>query len=88
MQKCHHRFKADDIIEQKCPDCGGPLTEPKVFNILVPTQLGIIEGEKTNAYLRGEACQTIYLNYKNVLDTTRLKFPLAFARLARLSGMK
>jgi len=90
-KKCHHRFKADDIKEEsfdeaqdkKCPDCGGPLTEPKVFNILVPTQLGIIEGEKTNAYLRGEACQTIYLNFKNVLDTNRLKIPFGICQIGK-----
>ncbi|MDO8496588.1 MAG: glycine--tRNA ligase [bacterium] len=82
-KKCHHRFKADDISGDKCPDCGGPLTEPKVFNILVPTKLGVIEGEKTDAYLRGEACQTIYLNYKNVLDTTRIKVPFGICQIGK-----
>ncbi|KKR23290.1 MAG: Glycyl-tRNA synthetase [Candidatus Yanofskybacteria bacterium GW2011_GWD2_39_48] len=51
-KKCHRRFKADDIPGDKCPDCGGELTAPKVFNILVPTELGVIEGEKLKAYLR------------------------------------
>ena len=82
-KKCHHRFKADDIFGDKCPDCGGQLTEPKVFNILVPTKLGVIEGEKTEAYLRGEACQTIYLNYKNVLDTTRIKVPFGICQIGK-----
>jgi len=82
-KKCHHRFKADDIEGDKCPDCGGPLTEPKTFNILVPTKLGVIEGEKTDAYLRGEACQTIYLNYKNVLDTTRIKIPFGVCQIGK-----
>ena len=82
-KKCHHRFKADDLEENKCPDCGGELTEPKNFNILVPTELGVIEGEKTKAYLRGEACQTIYLDYKNVLDTTRLKIPFGICQIGK-----
>lgn len=82
-KKCHHRFKADDITGDKCPDCGGPLTEPKIFNILVPTKLGIIEGEKTDAYLRGEACQTIYLDYKNVLDSTRVKIPFGICQIGK-----
>lgn len=82
-KKCHHRFKADDINAEACPDCGGALTEPKVFNILVPTQLGVIEGEKTEAYLRGEACQTIYLDYKNILDTTRLKMPFGVCQIGK-----
>lgn len=82
-KKCHHRFKADDIQCDKCPDCGGPLTEPKIFNILVPTELGVVEGEKTEAYLRGEACQTIYLNYKNVLDSTRIKIPFGICQIGK-----
>ena len=81
-KKCHHRFKADDISAE-CPDCGGNLTEPKIFNILVPTQLGVIEEEKTNAYLRGEACQTVYLDYKSVLDTTRLKIPFGICQIGK-----
>ena len=82
-KKCHRRFKADDIPGDKCPDCGGELTAPKVFNILVPTELGVIEGEKLKAYLRGEACQTIYLNYKNVLDSTRLKIPFGVCQIGK-----
>ncbi|MBP9822278.1 MAG: glycine--tRNA ligase [Candidatus Pacebacteria bacterium] len=82
-KKCHHRFKADDIEGDKCPDCGGPLTEPKVFNTLVPTRLGVIEDEKIEAYLRGEACQTIYLNYKNVLDSTRVKVPFGICQIGK-----
>ncbi len=82
-KKCHHRFKADDIDGDKCPDCNGHLTEPKIFNILVPTQLGVIEGEKMNTYLRGEACQTIYLNYKNVLNTSRLKIPFGVCQIGK-----
>ena len=81
--RCHHRFKADDLEENKCPDCGGELTEPKNFNILMPTELGVIEGEKTKAYLRGEACQTIYLDFKNVLNTTRLKIPFGICQIGK-----
>ncbi len=61
---CKKRFKADDLTSDKCPECGGSLGEPKNFNLLMSTELGVIEGEKTKAYLRGEACQTIYLDYK------------------------
>jgi glycyl-tRNA synthetase len=82
-KKCHHRFKADDITGDKCPDCGGLLTEPKIFNILVPTKLGVIEGEKIDAYLRGEACQTIYLDFKNVVDSTRIKVPFGICQIGK-----
>lgn len=82
-KKCHHRFKADDLTEDKCPDCGGEITEPRVYNILVPTELGVIEGEKIQTYLRGEACQNIYLNFKNVLDTVRLKIPFGICQIGK-----
>jgi len=82
-KKCHHRFKQDDLAENRCPDCGGELTEPRNYNILMQTQLGVIEGEKINAYLRGEACQTIYLNFKNVLQTNRLKIPFGICQIGK-----
>lgn len=83
-KKCHHRFKADDLQGEKCPDCSGELTEPRVYNILVPTELGVIEGDKTKSYLRGEACQTIYLDYKNVLNSTRgLKIPFGICQIGK-----
>jgi glycyl-tRNA synthetase len=84
-KKCHHRFKSDDLIgaENKCPDCDGELTEPRTYNILVPTEIGVIEGEKIKAYLRGEACQTIYLDYKNVLDSNRIKIPFGIVQIGK-----
>lgn len=82
-KNCHHRFKADELQVEKCPDCRGQLTKPKNFNILVPTQLGVIEGEKTNTYLRGEACQTIYLDFKNVVASTRLKIPFGICQIGK-----
>lgn len=82
-KKCHLRFKADDISADKCPKCEGQLTEPKIFNILVPTEIGVIEGEKTKAFLRGEACQTIYLDFKHVLNTTRLKIPFGICQIGK-----
>ena len=82
-KKCHHRFKSDEIEDGKCPDCGGELTEPRTYNILVPTELGVIEGEKTKAFLRGEACQTIYLDFQNVLNSSRLKIPFGIVQIGK-----
>lgn len=82
-KSCHHRFKADDISSDKCLDCGGVLTEPKNYNTLVSTELGVIEGEKTQTYLRGEACQTIYLNFKNVVNSTRVKLPFGIVQIGK-----
>lgn len=87
-KKCHHRFKSDDLNSEnqntkKCPDCGGELTEPRIYNILVPAEIGVIEGEKIKAYLRGEACQTIYLNYKNIMNSMRLKIPFGIVQIGK-----
>lgn len=82
-KSCHHRFKADDLKKEKCPECGRELTKPKNFNILVSTEVGVVEGEKTKTYLRGEACQTIYLNFKNVINTSRLKIPFGICQIGK-----
>ncbi len=82
-KKCHHRFKADDLTTETCPDCGGALTTPKIFNILMETELGVVEGEKNKAYLRGEACQNIYLDYKNIVDTMHFKMPFGICQIGK-----
>lgn len=82
-KSCHKRFKADDIDASKCPECGGKLTKPRNYNTLVPTELGVIEDEKTKSYLRGEACQTIYLDFKNVVNTTRVKVPFGIVQIGK-----
>ncbi len=82
-KNCHKRFKADDLISFKCPDCGGLMTEPRNYNILVPTKLGVIEEDKIDAYLRGEACQTIYLDFKNVVQSSRVKIPFGICQIGK-----
>jgi glycyl-tRNA synthetase len=83
-KSCHHRFRPDLINNaKKCPDCQGELTKPRDYNILFKTEVGVIEGEKTSTYLRGEACQTIYLNFKNIVDSTRLKIPFGIAQIGK-----
>ena len=82
-KKCHQRFRPEDI-EEKCPKCGGTeFTEPKAYNMLFETEVGVIEGEKQTAYLRGEACQTIYLDFKNVVDSTRQQIPFGIAQIGK-----
>lgn len=83
-KKCHKRFRLD-LIEnaEKCPECGGEFTEPRKYNILFHTEVGVIEGEKTPTYLRGEACQTIYLNFTNVVDSSRVKVPFGIAQIGK-----
>ena len=82
-KKCHHRFRTDEAGE-KCPDCGSKeFTEPRSYNLLFRTEIGVLEDEKTTAYLRGEACQTIYLDFKNVVDSTRMQIPFGIAQIGK-----
>jgi glycyl-tRNA synthetase len=71
--------------EIKCPKCGAlDWTEAKMFNLLVKSNLGDFTGEgKTPVYLPGEACQGIYLNYKNIVDTTRMRVPFGVAQIGK-----
>lgn len=65
----------------KCPYCGSlDLTDVRNFNLLFESKLGIVEGEKSKLYLRGELAQGIYINFKNVIDTTRVSIPFGIAQ--------
>ena len=71
----------------KCPKCGtkGKFTEAKSFNLLVQSNLGNFTGDwnKQPTYLRGETCQGIYVNFKNILDSTRVKIPFGIAQIGK-----
>lgn len=87
---CNERFRADkpaDIKEheemhaQKKEKVSW--TEPKQFNILVEAKLGVIEGEKTLVYLRGEITQGVHVNFKNIVDSMRPKIPFGVAQIGK-----
>jgi glycyl-tRNA synthetase len=82
-QKCHHRFRADLLEKNQCPDCAGPLAEERKFNILMKTFLGSVEDAAGLAYLRGETAQGMFVNFKNVLNTTRLALPFGIAQIGK-----
>jgi len=82
-KKCHQRFRQEDIKEN-CPNCGNKeFTESRKYNMLFQTEVGVVEGDKQTAYLRGEACQTIYLDFKNVVDSTRMQIPFGIAQIGK-----
>lgn len=76
----------DNTGKIKCPNCGSTeFSEGKNFNLLVKSNLGNFTGnmEKEPVYLRGETCQGIYVNYKNVLDSARVKIPFGIAQVGK-----
>lgn len=65
----------------KCPQCGKTdFTDARKFNLLFETSIGILEEAKSKAYLRGEIAQGIFLNFKNIIDTMRVKIPFGIAQ--------
>ncbi len=82
-QKCHRRFRADQLEAKECPDCGGRLSEPREFNLLMKTHLGPVTDRQSEAYLRGETCQGIYLNFLNVLTAANQKLPFGIAQIGK-----
>ncbi|MFH1890763.1 MAG: glycine--tRNA ligase [Candidatus Kuenenbacteria bacterium] len=72
-----------DIKDIVCPECGGDLTDPRNFNLLMKTSIGAVENETADAYLRGETCQGIYVNFKNVIDSTHQKIPFGIAQIGK-----
>jgi glycyl-tRNA synthetase len=85
-------FKYEGLITQTylnrfiaCPTCDSMnnWTEPKQFNLMVETYLGVVEGEKTKTYLRGEITQGVHVNFKNVLSSTRVKLPFGVAQVGK-----
>lgn len=87
---CNERFRADheDEIrahenEHKKKKEDAKWTESKKFNLLVEASLGSVEDEKTKVYLRGEITQGVHVNFKNVLNSTRVKIPFGIAQIGK-----
>jgi glycyl-tRNA synthetase len=83
-KKCHSRFRADQLENDKvCSDCGGELTPARQFNMMLKTHLGPVEDVGSEVYLRPETAQGIFVNFKNVINTTRRKLPFGIAQIGK-----
>ncbi len=90
-KKCKARFRADKLADARCPEkpskapgeCGGELTEPRSFNLMFKTHVGPVEDGGAAVYLRPETAQGIFLNFKNVLESTRIKPPFGIAQIGK-----
>jgi glycyl-tRNA synthetase len=67
----------------KCPECGGDFVPPRKFNLMFKTSVGPVEDAGSIAYLRPETAQGIFVNYKNILDTARVKIPFGIAQIGK-----
>ena len=83
--ECKHRFRADHIdLEKACPNCGKKnWTEVRTFNMMFKTNIGAAEAHSSVGYLRPETAQAIFVNFKNVLSTARVKIPFGIAQIGK-----
>ena len=82
-KSCHLRWRVDAVEGRKCPKCGGELTEPRMFNLMFRTFMGPVEEEASIVYLRPETAQGIFVNFENVVTTSRKKLPLGIAQIGK-----
>jgi len=80
---CHLRWRATDLNGNSCPDCGGELTESKPFNLMFKTFMGPVEDNASVVYLRPETAQGMFVNFDNVLATSRKRLPLGIAQTGK-----
>ncbi len=82
-KKCHNRFRADEVNGKKCPDCGKELMEAKQFNLMLKTFLGPAEEKANEVFFRPETAQAMFVDFKNILETSRKKIPFGIAQIGK-----
>jgi glycyl-tRNA synthetase len=82
-KQCRSRFRADHVTGDKCPECGGDLTEPREFGLMFRTRMGALEDDSAEVYLRPETCQSIFVNFRNIVTATRQTLPFGVAQIGK-----
>ena len=85
---CKAHLRTDQVVEKKgvkqCPNCGGKdLTAPRQFNLMFETHVGAATDETSVAYLRPETAQSIFVQFKNILEVSRKKLPFGIAQIGK-----
>ncbi len=79
----HKRYRADHLEDPTKSPEGNPVSEPKNFNLMFKTFIGPVEEDAATAFLRPETCQGIFINFKQVLETSRQKLPFGIAQIGK-----
>lgn len=83
-RSCKSRWRADHVKNGKCEKCGSSdLTEPRPFNMMFKTTVGPVADEQSYAYLRPETAQGIFVNFKNIVDSTSRRLPFGVAQIGK-----
>ncbi len=81
---CKKRFRADHLTSDKCPSCGNKtLTEPRAFNLMFRTYIGAMEDASSEAYLRPETAQGMFVDFKLAYQAARMKPPFGLAQIGK-----
>ncbi|MGE5576932.1 MAG: glycine--tRNA ligase [Syntrophothermus sp.] len=80
---CKQRFRADHLQGDRCPACGGELTEPRQFNLMFKTYVGPVEESAAQVYLRPETAQGIFVDFKTIQAASRLRVPFGIAQIGK-----
>ena len=92
--RCRRRWREDQLADERrargkpedspgCPECGGALSAPRQFNLMFKTYLGPLEEDASRAYLRPETAQGMFVNFENVLNSTRQRLPFGIAQMGK-----
>jgi glycyl-tRNA synthetase len=83
-KSCKSRWRSDLLEDDRCPGCGSKdLTEPRPFNLMFKTNIGPIDDGETFGYLRPETAQSIFTNFKNVVDSSSKSLPFGIAQIGK-----
>ena len=95
LGECKRRWREDHLREANvekggnyddpivCPECGGELSPPRNFNLMFETHMGPVADDGNAVYLRPETAQGMFINFKNVIDTTRVRPPFGIAQIGK-----
>ncbi len=82
-KSCKQRFRVDHVSGDRCPECGGELTEARQFNLMFKPFMGPVEDTANVVFLRPETAQGIFVNFQNVQTTSRHKVPFGIAQIGK-----
>ena len=82
-RSCNLRFRSDDLTTERCPECGGEFTDPRLFNLMFKTFMGPVEDTANEVYMRPETAQGIFVNFPNVVNSTRKKLPFGIGQIGK-----
>ncbi len=83
-KNCHSRYREDQLTTENCPNCGlDEFTDPRHYNLMFRTFIGPVQEDAEEAYLRPETAQGIFVNFSNVLNSSRQDLPFGIAQIGK-----